>query len=348
MTSIKVYYLKVLGNLKPAVWPELSATITSDRLPIYKSSIYFSTSDAHTLTDGPTIYLTGDVDKIANFSLQSANIPSTVLDDIMQDIDFNAVLTERIEELEKRLDDERAKREGNGGGGGTGPGNDAGGGIRGGRTVSKKDQDSKMCINDKSEKVMKRFDELFQIQGKVGELRAQVKTVTLNELFVPNSDEHFYHWNANSEIKTNNFSGDVVPETVERIMLLPVENSWKLLLLMGIGVISNSSENNNTQYNDIIKSLAQNQKLYLIIASSDYIYGTNYQFCHGYIGKDLSSMTQEKTIQAMGRIGRNALQQDYTVRFREDRNIRNLFIAVPPNEKIEVVNMNRLFHSRDM
>jgi hypothetical protein len=344
MTSIKVYYLKVLGNLKPAVWPELSATMTSDRSPIYKSSIYFSTSDAHTLTDGPTIYLTGDVDKIANFSLQSANIPSTVLDDIMQDIDFNAVLTERIEELEKRLDDERAKREGNGGG----PGNDAGGGIRGGRTVSKKDQDSKMCINDKSEKVMKRFDELFQIQGKVGELRAQVKTVTLNELFVPNSDEHFYHWNANSENKTNKFSGDVDPETVERIMLLPVENSWKLLLLMGIGVISNSSENNNTQYNDIIKSLAQNQKLYLIIASSDYIYGTNYQFCHGYIGKDLSSMTQEKTIQAMGRIGRNALQQDYTVRFREDCNIRKLFITVPPNEKIEVVNMNRLFHSRDM
>jgi hypothetical protein len=152
---------------------------------------------------------------------------------------------------------------------------------------------------------------------------------------------------------TNKFSGDVDPETVERIMLLPVENSWKLLLLMGIGVISNSvgsgsGSGNNTQYNDIIKSLAQNQKLYFIIASSDYIYGTNYQFCHGYIGKDLATMTQEKTIQAMGRIGRNALQQDYTVRFREDGNIRKLFLTVPPNEKIEVVNMNRLFHSRDM
>jgi len=354
MTSIKVYYLKVLGNLKASVWPELSAKMTSDRVPIYKSSIYFSTSDAHTLTDGPTIYLTGEVDKIANFALQSANIPSTVFDDIMEDIDFNAILTERIDELEKRLDDERAKREGGGGGGGGG-GAVSDAGVRGGRTVSKKEQDSKMCINDKSEKVMKRFDELFQIQGKVGELRAQVKTVTLNELFVPNSDEHFHHWVAESraiaEKKTNKFSGDVDPETVERIMLLPVENSWKLLLLMGIGVISNSGgcgSNNNTQYNDIIKSLAQNQKLYFIVASSDYIYGTNYQFCHGYIGKDLASMTQEKTIQAMGRIGRNALQQDYTVRFREDGNIRKLFLTVPPNEKIEVVNMNRLFHSRDM
>jgi hypothetical protein len=273
----------------------------------------------------------------------------------MEDIEFNAILTERIDELEKRLDDERAKREGGGGGGGAGAGNDAGGGIRGGRTVSKKEQDSKLCINDKSEKVMKRFDELFQIQGKVSELRAQVKMVTLNELFVPNSDEHFHHWVPESRMSddklTNKFSGDVDPETVERIMLLPVENSWKLLLLMGIGVISNSvgsGSGNNTQYNDIIKSLAQNQKLYFIIASSDYIYGTNYQFCHGYIGKDLATMTQEKTIQAMGRIGRNALQQDYTVRFREDGNIRKLFLTVPPNEKIEVVNMNRLFHSRDM
>jgi len=356
MTSIKVYYLKVLGNVKLDVWPQLSAAMTNDRAPLYKSSIYFSTGDAHTLTDGPTIYLTGEVDKIANFALQSANIPSTVFDDIMEDIEFNAILTNQIEELEKRLDDERAKREGGGGGGGgAGAGNDAGGGIRGGRTVSKKEQESKLCINEKSEKVMKRFDELFQIQGKVSELRAQVKTVTLNELFVPNSDEHFHHWVPESRMSddklTNKFSGDVDPETVERIMLLPVENSWKLLLLMGIGVISNSvgsDGGNNTQYNDIIKSLAQNQKLYLIIASSDYIYGTNYQFCHGYIGKDLATMTQEKTIQAMGRIGRNALQQDYTVRFREDGNIRKLFLTVPPNEKVEVVNMNRLFHSRDM
>ena len=60
------------------------------------------------------------------------------------------------------------------------------------------------------------------------------------------------------------------------------------------------------------------QSLHLIIASTDYIYGTNYQFSHGYIGKDLAGLTQEKTIQAMGRIGRNNVQQDYTLRFRDD------------------------------
>jgi hypothetical protein len=88
-----------------------------------------------------------------------------------------------------------------------------------------------------------------------------------------------------------------------------------------------------------MKRLADEQKLYMIIASSDYIYGTNYQFCHGYLSKDLE-LTQEKIIQAMGRIGRSNVQQDYTVRFRDDEQIRKLFSE--DTDKPEVRNMNRL------
>ena len=51
-----------------------------------------------------------------------------------------------------------------------------------------------------------------------------------------------------------------------------------------------------------MKELATTQKLFMIIASTDYIFGTNYQFCHGYISKDLEAMTQEKAIQAVGRV----------------------------------------------
>lgn len=353
MTSIKMYYLDILENINTDAWNSLSDALLSTRTRFYDSSIYFATADAHTLTDGPTIYLTDDVEKVAKFALQTANIPVTVFDDIMEDLEFNDKLTERIDELDKRIDDERIKREGgnNGGGGGGagggGGGDSAGGGVRGGRPVSKKEQESKMCINDKSDKAMKKCDELIQLHARLAELRAMVKTVTLNELFIPNSGEHLHEWTDGKIEKTNQCSSDVDPETVERIMLLPVDNIWKLLLLMGIGAISSqlSANAQNTQYSDIIKTLAQTQKLYLIIASSDYIYGTNYQFCHGYIGKDLATITQEKTIQAMGRIGRNALQQDYTVRFRDDANIKKLFLAVPAGEKMEVTNMNKLFVS---
>jgi hypothetical protein len=74
-----------------------------------------------------------------------------------------------------------------------------------------------------------------------------------------------------------------------------------------------------------MKYLADNQNLFLIIASSDYIYGTNYQFCHCYIGKDLYDITQEKLIQSIGRVGRTNLQQDYTIRFRNNNFIDLLF-----------------------
>ena len=124
----------------------------------------------------------------------------------------------------------------------------------------------------------------------------------------------------------------------ELMQLSDIEPSWKVLLLMGIGVFTNHE---SIAYTEIMKKLAEQQKLYMIIASSDYIYGTNYQFCQSYIGKDLSGITQEKTIQAMGRVGRNKMQQSYSIRFRDDNLIRKLFLR--EENKPEVANMNRLF-----
>jgi len=86
--------------------------------------------------------------------------------------------------------------------------------------------------------------------------------------------------------------------------------------------------------------MAFEKRLFMIIASSDYIYGTNYQFCHEVVGKDLVNMSQQKTIQALGRVGRNNIQQEYTVRFRDDGIIYNLFKEQEHN--IEAINMCRL------
>ena len=52
-------------------------------------------------------------------------------------------------------------------------------------------------------------------------------------------------------------------------------------------------------------------------------------------------MTQQKTIQAMGRIGRNKMQQEYTIRFRDDNMLYQLFKAPVENKEANV--MNRLF-----
>jgi len=79
----------------------------------------------------------------------------------------------------------------------------------------------------------------------------------------------------------------------------------------------------------------------LIIASTDYIYGTNYQFCHEYLSKDLENMSQEKMIQALGRIGRSNNNQEYSIRLRSNKLIKTLFEK--EENKIEVKNMNNLF-----
>jgi hypothetical protein len=92
-----------------------------------------------------------------------------------------------------------------------------------------------------------------------------------------------------------------------------------------------------------MKMLAVQQELFMIIASSDYVYGTNYNFCHGFLGKDLQNMTKEKVLQCMGRIGRGQIQQTYTIRFRDDEMIYGLFKT--PEINREAVNMCKLFTS---
>lgn len=47
-------------------------------------AIYVSTKDAYTLTDGPTIFLAEDVNKIAKFYIQQANIPQKAMDQILE------------------------------------------------------------------------------------------------------------------------------------------------------------------------------------------------------------------------------------------------------------------------
>ena len=121
-------------------------------------------------------------------------------------------------------------------------------------------------------------------------------------------------------------------------MMLEVDNVWKILLMMGIGVFM---EHKCVDYAEIMKKLATEQKLYLILASTDYIYGTNYQFCHGYLSRDLTNITQEKMIQAFGRVGRSSSQSNYTLRIRENKLIIKLYTK--DNNKPEVRNMNKLF-----
>ena len=300
------------------------------------SGVYVTTKDAYTLTDGPTIFISNDVEKIAKFCIQQANIPSIVMDDLMKKIEYNNAINERLSVLEseheliKEQGDQQAKNNVSS--------------FHNGSTISgrnKSSKDSKKSLRDCPEE-MENKGKLNKLTNEINGLRALIKSASLNDAFIPNKKMHLDKWTANLEPSSCcAFTSNVDEQFVCDIMALKgVENSWKVLLMMGIGVFINHE---NITYTEIMKKLADEQKLYMIIASSDYIYGTNYQFCHGFLSKDLD-LTQEKLIQAMGRIGRNNIQQTYTIRFRDDEQIAKLFTS--ETDKPEIVNMNRLFNTK--
>ena len=244
--------------------------------------------------------------KLAQFYVQSTDIPAHILKDIMQTIQTNSGLTAEIAQLTKDYADGTQKDEGK----------------------------EKKMNEGRVDPQMKRLME------KIQQAETRVKPVILNPEYVPNTLDHVYKHARLAQARAGKpFTCEIGEHQVEQIMLIDdIADSWKLLLLMGIGVFA---KHESDRYTEIMKQLAQDEKLYLVIASTDYVYGTNYQFCHGYIGKDLAEMSQEKCIQAMGRVGRNKLQHDYSIRFRDDALLARLF--QPDANKPEARNMAQLF-----
>jgi hypothetical protein len=237
-----------------------------------------------------------------DFLVKHSGIHESTLSDLEKKLQLNQSILEKIQRLRKDIEDKTAKDEGN--------------------ENKMKDQ---------------RFDSATKamIQDVEG-LERTLKPVQLHPAYIPNSKEHFEKWAKGTFLGSNAFKSDIDETCVAKIMKLDVDVTYKLLILMGVGVFNPQS----SDYNDIMKELSEQKKLGVILASSDFIYGTNYQFCHAYIAEDLIKMTQEKIIQAIGRVGRKEQNKTFTFRFRDDRLIRQLFVQ---ENALEQNQMNRLF-----
>lgn len=367
MNSLKIYYLEVLKRIPEEYWSEIyqymdsikqykfarpvisktnsvdtiysrsgggcvkrTISVSHDAISTesktnkkISASIKITTEDAYTLTDGPTIFLTEDVAKIAHFYIQQTAIPPEIFQGILRKISKNKDLSEKISALEEYLED-----------------NDKSTVSKTGGDNSKKESkaaDPDSINSMKDPELKKKYKEL-------DDLRSQIQFISLDTVYIPNTTPHQIKWAPNvsgsETVSKTAFVPTIEEQVVRDIMSIDIENYQKVLLLMGIGLFM---EDLNPKYLEIMKTMAYKQQLFLIIASSDYIYGTNYSFCHGFIGKDLKNMTQQKTLQSLGRIGRVSIQQTYTVRFREDEMIKNLFKK--QEENLEAVNMSKIFTS---
>jgi ATP-dependent 26S proteasome regulatory subunit len=304
--NIKSYYLTLLTKVDEDDWEEIYEYFQNNMRKQFPSNIFVTTKDAYTLTHGPTIYLTKDVEKVAKFYLQQSKIPDSVIEHIQEQVRKNDKICAEIEKLEKTFEDTMAKEV---------------------------EKDKKMGDEGRMPPEMK------QLRAKIERLQSQVQSVSMPEIYVPNSNDHLRKWVPDEKNRDDVFRPEIPDEYVIKLMQLnDVEPFWKLLLLIGIGVFMNHT---SVGYVEIMKALAQQQKLLMILATDDYIYGTNYQFCHGYIGKDLVHLTQEKLIQALGRVGRNKQNKKYSVRMRDDIFLRRIFMKLSVKKEADM--MNKLF-----
>ena len=310
--NIKLYYLVLLKKCKKK-YEEIYNYFQKTIKKKYESVIKITTDDAHTLRDGPTIFLTTDVKNLARIYLRASQIPSQEMERLKMVIQRNEKWRKelfKLEENEKQRQDKQGSEM----------------------------QEKSHKMGGSEYKLLERF------QREHKRIKSKIEAVQLTNFYIPNTKNHLKKWTDREEIDRE-FCSNIEDTVVEEIMLLNINQAWKILLLMGIGVFMKQNideiKEDYIKYMEIMKKLAGEQNLYLIIASSDYIYGTNYQFCHGYLGKDLLNMTQEKMIQAFGRVGRQSNQMDYSIRLRDDSLIDKLFIK--EEDKVEVRNMNLLF-----
>lgn len=367
MNSLKLYYLCVLQNLDPDSWNEIHSTLSSEQNakfetkslrksnsvesrysyqppnagePISRSrsvmniatkpvalpsGVSVTTTDAYTMTDGPSIFLADDVEKVGKFYIKTSRIPERVYKSISVNIGRNNIVQRELTDIENKLEDIASARE---------------------NAASTSDTGLKSSLKGgkkKSDHKDNRDENVFQdtkLSRTAENLRSRIVSVNLERVYIPNTNEHQNVWAPDGKVVKNAFVPNISDDEVCEIMALDVDNDKKMLLLLGIGMFVDESTA-NPRYMEVMKRLATDQQLFMILASSDYIYGTNYQFCHGFIGKDLKSMTQQKTIQAMGRIGRNQMQQEYTIRFRDNDMLHQLF--KPSTDNKEAIVMSRLF-----
>jgi len=302
--SLKEYYLNIFRFIQSVKWNTIYQYFISDknRTQLYTSSINFMTNDAYTITDGPAIYLTNDVKKVSKYCYQQSNIPNKLMQVIEKTIEENSKINNIIDNLNKNYEDLMNK------------------------SISV-DNDKPCPIPKNSRK----------IQNDIEQLSYKLKPINIPDTYIPNSTNHLKKYYEITNL--NIFKSEISEETIIKLMKIgDIENIWKILLLIGVGAFVTHK---SIGYTEIMKELAESQKLMMIIASSDYIYGTNYQFCHGYLGKDLIELTQEKLIQAMGRVGRQSSNNRYTLRFRDNKLVQKIFTNL--DVKLEAQNMNMLF-----
>lgn len=268
----------------------------------FNNDINFTTQSASSIKYGPALWIVQNIDYYIEQLIQNSNIKNNIIQQLNKEIEYNNNIYDKVTKLSKDYQDKISKFE----------------------------------ENENKMKELRFDNDTKTLLKKIEHLEKQYKKISLNELFIPNTLEHYEYWSKNENYNTSNvFKGEIDENYIKQIIELDVSFNYKLLLILGIGVLHKT----NLEYNSIMKDLADSKKLMLIIASSDYIYGTNYQFAHAYLSEDVENITQEKLIQSIGRVGRKEKNKTFTFRFRSNQYLDNLFKDIYGKEQNKMIEL---------
>jgi hypothetical protein len=266
--------------------------------------IELTTKHAFTLTYGPAMFICKDIHKWVTYFVENSGIHQSAFLELDKSISYNNDLIEKIVKKKQQLEDNTSKDEKN----------------------ENKMKDQRFDPNTK------------QLIQEIDKLESMLKPVQLSNLYIPNTREHFTKWSSKRYEDSNVFTSRVDEQYVRRIMNLQVHADYKILLLMGIGMFNPNEI--IEEYNDTMKELAEDKQLLFIISTDEFMFGTNYQFCHAIFAEELTNVTQEQIIQSIGRVGRKEKNKLFTFRFRDNSRIIDLFVKT---NTLEADNMNKLF-----
>jgi hypothetical protein len=163
MNSIKIYYLSLFRHIPRLSWKSIYEHMKSTVNTQYRyanGGALLTTEDAHTLTDGPTIFLADDVSKIGSFYIQQSKIPESTFIGIMDKIGINNKIQQKMEQLMRTLDD----------------------------TLGKESEKENKLINNHFNPDVKK------IMDNIEKLRAEIQMVSMDSVYVPNTLQHQSVW----------------------------------------------------------------------------------------------------------------------------------------------------------
>ena len=303
--SIRELYYIVLQKIKKSEYSFILQNYESyKKTKRVEIGIELTTRHSFTLTYGPAMFICKDINKWVTYFMENSGIHLSSFTELDKSISYNNDLIEKIIKKKQQLEDNTSK-------------------------------------DEKNENKMKeqRFDpNTKQLIQEIDKLESMLKPIQLNNMYIPNTREHFSKWSTKRFEDSNVFTSRVEEQYVRKIMNLQVHTNYKILLLMGIGIFNPTEV--IEEYNDIMKELAEDKQLLFIISTGDFMYGTNYQFCHAIFAEELTNVTQEQIIQSIGRVGRKEKNKLFTFRFRDNSRIIDLFVK---SNSLEADNMNKLF-----